>query len=114
VVVALLAVQGGADRGYVLKGVEEVLLLLEDMGLNLQSMMASPYVRPFSDDVRTWEQRLSLIGESIEVRWEGQLRQLARSTDSLVCDNMALPCGATVQPAMGRGWLLPAYLSGAG
>jgi dynein heavy chain len=51
----------------VLKGVEEVTLLLEDMGLNLQSMMASPHVRPFADEVRLWEQRLSLIGECIEV-----------------------------------------------
>lgn len=51
-----------------LKGVEEINLLLEDMGLNLQSMMASPHVRPFADKVRNWEQRLSLIGEAIEVR----------------------------------------------
>lgn len=50
-----------------LKGVEEVNLLLEDMGLNLQSMAASPHVRPFADDVRAWEQRLSLIGEALEV-----------------------------------------------
>lgn len=63
----MLLVQNGADRGWVLKGVEEVTLLLEDMGLNLQSMMASPHVRPFADEVRLWEQRLSLIGECIEV-----------------------------------------------
>jgi dynein heavy chain len=30
-------------------------------------MMASPYVRPFSDEVRQWEQKLSLISEAIEV-----------------------------------------------
>lgn len=34
----------------------------------LQSMMASPYVRPFADEVRAWEHRLSLISEAIEVR----------------------------------------------
>jgi hypothetical protein len=39
-------------------------VLLEDMGLNLQSMMASPFVRPFLSEVRGWEQKLSLIGES--------------------------------------------------
>lgn len=50
-----------------LKGVEDINLLLEDMGLNLQSMMASPHVRPFAEEVRNWEQRLSLIGEAIEV-----------------------------------------------
>jgi hypothetical protein len=32
-----------------------------------QSMMASPYVRPFAEDVRQWEQKLSLISETIEV-----------------------------------------------
>ena len=46
-----------------LKGTEELSVLLEDMGLNLQSMMASPYVRPFLEEVRGWEQRLSTIGE---------------------------------------------------
>ena len=42
-------------------------LLLEDMGLNLQSMMASRFVRPFAEEVRKWEQRLSLVAECIEV-----------------------------------------------
>lgn len=59
--------KGSEDRGCVLRSVDEVLLLLEDMGLNLQSMMASPFVRPFIDDVQKWEQKLSLIGECIEV-----------------------------------------------
>ena len=42
-------------------------LLLEDMGLNLQSMMASRFVRPFAEEVRKWEQRLSLVSECIEI-----------------------------------------------
>lgn len=41
--------------------------MLEDQGLNLSSMMASPHVKPFAEDVRLWEQRLSLVGETIEV-----------------------------------------------
>lgn len=48
-------------------GTEEVALLLEDMGLNLQSMMASRFVRPFAEEVRKWEQRLSLVSECIEI-----------------------------------------------
>ena len=48
-------------------GTEEVTLLLEDMGLNLQSMMASRFVRPFAEEVRKWEQRLSLVSECIEI-----------------------------------------------
>jgi len=60
-------VKGTEDRGWVLKSTEEVMLLLEDMSLNLQSMMASPFVKPFVNEVRSWEQQLSLIGECIEV-----------------------------------------------
>jgi Dynein heavy chain, N-terminal region 2 len=59
-------VKGTEDRGWILRSVEDVTLLLEDLGLNLQSMMASPFVRPFIDEVRKWEQKLSLIGETTE------------------------------------------------
>eukprot|EP00803_Ostreobium_quekettii_P011338 evm.model.scf_1312.1 EVM.evm.TU.scf_1312.1 scf_1312:839-40608(+) len=60
-------IKGTEDRGWVLRATDDITLLLEDMGLNLQSMMASPFVRPFLDDVRRWEQLISLIGECIEV-----------------------------------------------
>ena len=43
--------QGAEDRGFVLRSTDEIFVLLEDMGLNLQSMMASRYVRPFLDQV---------------------------------------------------------------
>eukprot|EP00798_Chlamydomonas_sp_ICE-L_P031817 gene31817-7021_t len=59
--------KGSDDRGWVLKATDDITVLLEDMGLNLQSMMASPFVKPFQTDVRAWEQKLSLIGECIEV-----------------------------------------------
>lgn len=59
--------KGSDDRGWVLRSVDEVMLLLEDMGLNLQSMMASPFVKPFIQEVQSWEQKLSLISECIEV-----------------------------------------------
>lgn len=59
--------KGSDEGGWILRGVDEVTQLLEDMGLNLQSMMASPFVRPFVEDVRKWEQRLSLVGECAEV-----------------------------------------------
>ena len=58
--------KGVEDRGWILRSVDEITLLLEDMGLNLQSMMASPFVRPFADEVRKWEQKLTLIGECTE------------------------------------------------
>jgi dynein heavy chain len=47
--------KGVEDRGYILRSTEEVTVLLEDMGLTLQSMMASRFVKPFLDDVRRWE-----------------------------------------------------------
>ncbi len=43
--------KGHEDRGWVLRATEDILVLLEDMGLNLQSMMASPFVRPFLTEV---------------------------------------------------------------
>lgn len=49
-------------------------VLLEDMGLNLQSMMASPHVRAFLDEVRRWESQLSLVGEAMEVWMRVQRR----------------------------------------
>ncbi|GBG66223.1 hypothetical protein CBR_g57826 [Chara braunii] len=58
--------KGGLDRGWVLRSTDEVQLLLEDMGLNMQSMTASRYVKPFLDEVRRWEGKLSLIGEVID------------------------------------------------
>ena len=41
--------KGSEDRGWILRSTEEVTVLLEDMGLNLQSMMASRFVKPFMD-----------------------------------------------------------------
>jgi len=47
-------IKGTEDRGYILRSTEEVNVLLEDMGLNMQSMMASRFVKPFLDEVRKW------------------------------------------------------------
>ena len=47
--------KGSEDRGWLLKGTEVIQTILEDMTLNLQSMMASPFVKPFIDEVRRWE-----------------------------------------------------------
>ena len=57
----------GQDRGWVLKSTEQIVLLLEDMALNLQSMTNSRYVRAFLDDVNFCEKKLSLMGEVIEI-----------------------------------------------
>eukprot|EP00899_Mesostigma_viride_P018540 jgi/Mesvir1/26688/Mv20468-RA.1 len=59
--------KNGEDRGHILRSIDEITLLLEDMALNLQSMMASRYVKAFLDEVRKWEGKLSLIAEVTEV-----------------------------------------------
>lgn len=58
--------RGNEDRGYVLKGVEDITALLEEWGANLQSMLSSPHVAPFSEEVRKWEGKLSLVSEVLE------------------------------------------------
>lgn len=60
-------VKGAEDRGFVLKGVDEVLLLYDDNTMSLQGMNASRYVAAFAKDVQKWEKTLSLISEVTEV-----------------------------------------------
>jgi hypothetical protein len=84
--------QAGNERGWVLKGVSEITLMLDDMGLNLQSMLASPHVRPFADEVRTWEQRLSLISECLEV--SGVTRSGDLLTQPMLVYTMSAPIPA--------------------
>lgn len=56
----------GQDRGFILKALDDILLIIEDNSLNLQSMSASKYVAHFSNDVRLWEKRLSIISDVLE------------------------------------------------
>jgi dynein heavy chain len=55
------------DRGYVLRSVEDVTLLLDDNMMALQSMSASKFVAAFIEEVRNWEKKLSKIGEVTEI-----------------------------------------------
>lgn len=54
------------DRGWVLRATEPITVLLEEMMMNLQGMTSSRFVRPFIDEVSSWEQKLSLVGEVID------------------------------------------------
>jgi hypothetical protein len=76
----------------VLRATEEIMVLLEDMGLNLQSMMASPFVRPFLSEVRGWEQKLSLIGEWWRVMHSGVVGGLSHSVVHCALRKALLPC----------------------
>lgn len=60
--------KGTQERGFVLGTVDEILQILDDNAMNLQSMSASRFVGPFLDTVQKWEKSLSHIGEVVEVR----------------------------------------------
>lgn len=59
--------KGTSNRGYILGAVDEVLQILDDSSMNLQSMSASRFVGPFLNTVQNWEKSLSLISEVLDV-----------------------------------------------
>ena len=60
--------KGTQERGFVIGAVDEILQILDDNAMNLQSMSASRFVGPFLETVNKWEKSLSHIGEVVEVR----------------------------------------------
>ncbi|XP_049816413.1 dynein axonemal heavy chain 10 [Schistocerca nitens] len=58
--------KGGEDRGYILGPVEEVVQVLEDNTMNLQSMAASQFVGPFLPTVQKWEKDLSTVSDVMD------------------------------------------------
>lgn len=58
--------KGTEDRGYVLGAVDEIIQILEDNSMNLQSMSSSQFVGPLLPTVQKWEKQLSNIYEVIE------------------------------------------------
>ncbi|XP_045466201.1 dynein axonemal heavy chain 10 [Harmonia axyridis] len=58
--------KGSEDRGYLLGPVDEIMQVLEDNSMNLQSMAGSQFVGPFLPVVQKWEKNLSTIGEVID------------------------------------------------
>ncbi|KAI3386976.1 hypothetical protein SNEBB_002464 [Seison nebaliae] len=59
--------KNGMDRGHIIGSTEEVLQMLEDNAMNLQSMSASRYIGPFLQTVQIWEKGLALISEVLDV-----------------------------------------------
>lgn len=45
---------------------DEIILVLEDNSMNLQSMSASLHIGPFMETVLKWEKCLTLVSEIIE------------------------------------------------
>lgn len=60
--------KGTEKRGFILGSVDEILEVLDDNNVNLQSILGSRFVGPFLATAHHWEKTLSLIGEVIEVR----------------------------------------------
>ncbi|XP_010134250.1 PREDICTED: dynein heavy chain 10, axonemal, partial [Buceros rhinoceros silvestris] len=59
--------KGTEKRGFILGSVDEILEILDDNNVNLQSVLSSRFVGPFLSTVHHWEKTLSLIGEVIEI-----------------------------------------------
>ena len=59
--------KGTQERGLILGSVEEIVLILDDNAMNLQSMSSSRFVGPFLDRVQKWEKSLSHISEVVDV-----------------------------------------------
>ncbi|EDV22455.1 uncharacterized protein TRIADDRAFT_50643 [Trichoplax adhaerens] len=59
--------KGSQDRGYIIGSVDEILQMLDDNAMTLQSMSASRFIGPFRDSVQEWEKKLSHISEVVDV-----------------------------------------------
>ncbi|XP_077418138.1 dynein axonemal heavy chain 10-like isoform X2 [Vanacampus margaritifer] len=59
--------KGGHQQCAVLGVVDEILLIVDNDAMNLQSMAGSRFVGPFLNIIQQWEKDLSLISETIEV-----------------------------------------------
>ncbi|XP_061762564.1 dynein axonemal heavy chain 10-like [Nerophis ophidion] len=59
--------KGPQQQCSVLGAVDEILLIVDNDAMNLQSMAGSRFVGPFLCTIQQWEKDLSLISETIEV-----------------------------------------------
>jgi len=60
------------ERGYVLKGIEDIKTKLEVGMQSLQGMQASRYLKPFLDRVEYWEKALSRIRSGRGGAWRDE------------------------------------------
>ncbi|KAK5648316.1 hypothetical protein RI129_003208 [Pyrocoelia pectoralis] len=58
--------KGNEDRGYILGATDEIMAILDDNLMNLQSMAGSQFVGPFLPIVQKWEKSLLNASEVIE------------------------------------------------
>eukprot|EP00752_Nemacystus_decipiens_P017827 g15983.t1 len=51
---------------FILGGLEEILMVLEDNQVTLQTMMGSRFIMGVKDEVEAWEKRLGLLSETLD------------------------------------------------
>lgn len=57
---------GNEDRGFIIGPTDDIMQILDDNSMNLQSMAGSQFVGPFLPQVQKWEKALANIGEVID------------------------------------------------
>jgi dynein heavy chain len=62
------------ERGFILSGIDEILLILDDNKAKLQALSSSKYVAHFQKEVREWEILLSQIGDLTSVWLQVQMK----------------------------------------
>lgn len=58
--------KGTEDRGFILGPTDEIMQVLDDNSMTLQSMAGSQFVGPFLGEVQKWEKNLATVGEVID------------------------------------------------
>ncbi|KAH1015210.1 dynein axonemal heavy chain 10 [Dendroctonus ponderosae] len=64
--VVIKHMKGSEDRGFIIGPTEDIMQVLDDNSMNLQSMAGSQFVGPFLPQVQKWEKTLANIGEVID------------------------------------------------
>ncbi|KER29498.1 hypothetical protein T265_03876 [Opisthorchis viverrini] len=59
--------KGGKKRGHLLGSVDDILQILDDNTMNLQSMASSRFIGPFLSTVQMLEKNLALVSEVLEL-----------------------------------------------
>uniref|UniRef100_A0A7S4D2X3 Dynein-1, subspecies f n=1 Tax=Eutreptiella gymnastica TaxID=73025 RepID=A0A7S4D2X3_9EUGL len=66
--------RAGMDRGYILLDTTEIAEKIDDNIMNLQSISNVKWVKPFLQEVHTWEKKLALMGEVLVVWMQVQMK----------------------------------------
>jgi len=51
---------------HIIRGIDDIVALLDDQLMKAQSMCASPYIKPIESDAKSWEQHLRYSQTTLE------------------------------------------------